>query len=249
MNRILETGLIRGTLGVLAGVMFGLSIAADALALPPAGPPNDAAPKRRPGVEQIKPEALDAELEDPEAARRAQFFGAMPPLPFPGMVFPGFPQPAFPFVPPGAGAGAGNAQGGGGVQQFGFSGAIIVGGGNAVPGANGFVIRTWQIGPDGVAVEIPPADPRAAAAGQPRPDRKAGPRGAKRERKDGVKDNAEDNAEDGAEGDAKDDDKDDPKDRTKGSVKGNAKGNAAKAAREARSRRVPRDQRGAGAGE
>ena len=72
---------------------------------------------------------------------------------------PGFPGAAFPFVPPGAPAAAGNAQGFGG-QQFGFSGFVV--GGNALPGGNGFVMRTWQIGPDGALIEVPPpaAEPR-----------------------------------------------------------------------------------------
>jgi hypothetical protein len=136
--------------------------------------PDDAvaAPaKGRPGVKQIEaPEPRDEALEDPEAARRAQF-GAFPPLPFPGMAIPGFPQGAFPFVPPGAGAAAGNgagaAAGFGAAQQFGFSGVIVSG--NAVPGGNGFVVRTFQIGPDGAVKEVPQPEPPAADRGQREP--------------------------------------------------------------------------------
>lgn len=123
--------------------------------------------KGRPGVKQIEaPEADDDALQDPEAARRAQF-GDLPPFVFPGMAIPGFPQGAFPFVPPGAGAAAGNGAGVGVVQQFGFSGVIV--GGNAVPGGNGFVVRTFQIGPDGAVKEVPQPEPPAADRGQREP--------------------------------------------------------------------------------
>ena len=120
--------------------------------------------KGRPGVKQIEaPEAVDDALQDPEAARRAQF-GDIAPFVFPGMAIPGFPQGAFPFVPPGAGAAAGNGAGVGVVQQFGFSGVVV--GGNAVPGGNGFVVRTFQIGPDGAVKEVPQPEPPAADRGQ-----------------------------------------------------------------------------------
>lgn len=131
------------------------------------------APKRRPGAKQIEePEALDEELEDPDAARRAQFFGGMPGFPMPGMpmpgkIMPGFPGGVFPFAPPGAGDAAGAVAGdvqGFGVRQFGFSGVVV--GGNAMPGGNGFVIRTWQIGPDGAVVEVPPAEPQVPQPGR-----------------------------------------------------------------------------------
>ena len=127
--------------------------------------------KGRPGVKQIEaPEAVDDALQDPEAARRAQF-GDIAPFVFPGMAIPGFPQGAFPFVPPGAGAAAGNGVGDGAgvgvVQQFGFSGVIV--GGNVVPGGNGFVVRTFQIGPDGAVKEVPQPAPPAADRGQREP--------------------------------------------------------------------------------
>lgn len=182
MHRVVQLGLIPGAVAAL----LGFFPAAVARALPPqraaAGDADDLAapPKRRPGVKQIEaPEAPDEALEDPEAARRKQFFGAMPPLPFPGMAIPGFPQGAFPFVPPGAGAaaGAGNGAGVGVVQQFGFSGVVV--GGNAVPGGNGFVVRTFQIGPDGAVKEMPQPEPPAADRGQREPGKaKAKPKDA-----------------------------------------------------------------------
>lgn len=171
MQRIVDSGRIPGAFAALVGLL----LAADARALPPAQAlPRAAArqaddvlaapPKGRPGVKQIEaPEALDEALEDPEAARRAQF-GDVPPFVFPGMAIPGFPQGAFPFVPPGAGAAAGNGAGVGVVQQFGFSGVVV--GGNAVPGGNGFVVRTFQIGPDGAVKEVPQPEPPAADRGQ-----------------------------------------------------------------------------------
>jgi len=123
--------------------------------------------KGRPGVKQIEaPEAVDDALQDPEAARRAQF-GDIAPFVFPGMAIPGFPQGAFPFVPPGAGAAAGNGAGVGVVQQFGFTGVVV--GGNAVPGGNGFVVRTFQIGPDGAVKEVPQPEPPAVDRGQREP--------------------------------------------------------------------------------
>ena len=150
-----------------------------------------AAPKRRPGVKQIEaPGALDAELEDPEAARRAQLFGALPAFPVPGMPFPGFPPGAFPFGPRAPGGAAANAGGAGGAQQFGFTGAVIVGG-NAAPGGNGFVVRTWQIGPDGAMVEMPPV---RAPADEPGQRRGARPRGAIERGQGGAKKTAPDAA-------------------------------------------------------
>lgn len=149
------------------------------------------ASKRRPGVKQIEePEALHEELEDPDAARRAQFFGGIPGFPMPGMPMPGKPMPGFPggvfpFAPPvdgdAAGAAAGDVQGFG-VRQFGFSGVVV--GGNAMPGGNGFVVRTWQIGPDGALVEVPPPEPRAPAkiAERPRKPKGAAQRGARNAR-------------------------------------------------------------------
>lgn len=197
-------------LGVLLGVMMPASVSA--LPTPPRRPadpaaddvpeaavddpeavdePNDAgreevpddAPKRRPGVKQIeKGKPADERLEDPEAARRAQWFGALPGFPMQGMPLPMFPRAVVPVVPPGgagavAGAVAGNA------QAFGAHSQVIVGGVmNGIPGNGGFVVQTWVVGPDGQVIQQPPAGappkpgatkPKGAAARGAKPARDA----------------------------------------------------------------------------
>lgn len=151
---------------------------------------TDEVPKRRPGVKQIEKEKpADGRLEDPDAARRAQWFGGMPGFPMQGMPFPMFPQPGFPVVPPG-GAGAAAGAIAGDAQAFGFRSQVVMGGVmNGLPGNQGFVVQTWVIGPDGQAIRQPPAEvqPRPGAAKAKGP---AG-RGAKLERNGAGKDAAE----------------------------------------------------------
>lgn len=183
----------------VVGVVFGAGLAAPAVALPPArgveaadeapevgdgdpaadaidggadralaGDPGRAA-KRRPGVKQIeKGKPDDERLEDPEAARRAQWFGAMPGVPMPGFPFPMVP-PGFPVVPPGGGGGgAGAVAGNAGGFAFGH-GAMAGAAMNGLPAGNGFVFRTWVVGPDGTVIEQPPAEvPPRAGAGKPK---------------------------------------------------------------------------------
>lgn len=103
--------------------------------------------KRRPGAVQMdKPGKDDERLVDPEAARRAQFFGDMPAVAMPGFPMPGFPMPGF-------AGGAVMPQGNGVVgHAFQFSHGM----GNAVGGGQGMVVEQWILGPDGW-VRQPPA--------------------------------------------------------------------------------------------
>lgn len=114
---------------------------------------------RRPGAAQLeKPEEEEDErLVDPEAARRAQFFGDMPPLPFP-MPFPQFPPPGVPVPPPQGGAAFG--------QAFGFSSRVVGVPGNG--GAQAMVVEQWVLGPDGWVRQPPPGDVAPDAGGNKR---------------------------------------------------------------------------------
>lgn len=98
-------------------------------------------PKRRPGAVQMEKPEEDERLVDPEAARRAQFFGNMPLMPFP------VPMPQFPMPGPMGGAAAGGMvpQGTGVVvgQAFQFSSGFGKGGGPAM------VVEQWTFGPNG----------------------------------------------------------------------------------------------------
>jgi hypothetical protein len=127
-------------------------------------------PGRRVGVNQAENVPIDERLEDPEAARQAQF-GGMHGFGFPPLPFPMFPHPMFPMVPQVPNAGGVPFPAGG----FQASGVAVGAAAGGMPGGNGFIMQTWVLGPDGKWIqspaphggaEKPPEEPPKKVAGR-----------------------------------------------------------------------------------
>lgn len=124
-------------------------------------------PKRRPGAVQMEKPEEDERLVDPEAARRAQFFGNMPLMPFP-VPMPQFPMPG---AMGGGVAGGMVPHGAGGVvgQAFQFSSGFGNGGGPAM------VVEQWTLGPNGWVKQPAPGEQEGVDGARPDANAKVGP--------------------------------------------------------------------------
>lgn len=170
---------------ILLAILLGLAGMAEAEAwiVPPKDGNAEAKPgggeakpkgAKRPGVAQLDAPQADRDdpLDDPEAARREQFFGNMPgfPMPagFPLLPMPGMPMPGMPGQGGAAVAGAfAGGQGaavasGGTFQTFQSFGAF----GTTTPDGGGVTVFQFQSNVPGVVPgPQPPAPPQAGKQG------------------------------------------------------------------------------------